>query len=139
METKKSTTYKTRQRKAILDFIKDNKQGMFTVRDIYDSFLNTKNSIGMATIYRHLEALTKNDMLLKNNIEGISGACYKFKCPEASSEHARLMCEGCGNLSDLDCNFISNINSHLLAKHRFNVNPDKMVFYGKCNECMKKR
>ena len=49
------------------------------------------------------------------------------------------MCEDCGNLTDLECDFISNINAHLLKEHRFAAKPPKDGFYGTCRECLGKK
>lgn len=135
----KPVIYKTKQREAILSFIEDNKGNMITAKTIYESFLNLNNPIGMATIYRRLEELTDQGMLSKHNIEGIPGTCYRYKSDKESNGHAHLMCENCGNLTDLDCDFIQNINSHLLKEHRFGLNDRKMIFYGTCRECMGKK
>lgn len=135
----KPAMYKTRQREAILSFIETNKENLITARAIYDNFLNRNNPIGMATIYRRLEELTDQGLLSKHTIEGISGACYRYKSGKEEEGHAHLMCEDCGNLTDLECDFISNINAHLLKEHRFGLNPRKTVFYGTCRECLGKK
>ena len=132
----KPTIYKTKQREAILNYIEKNKENMITARKIYDSFLSLNNPIVMATIYRRLEELTEQGLLSKHNIEGIPGACYRYKSDKETEGYAHLMCEDCGNLTDLDCDFIKSINSHLLKEHRFGLNPHKTVFYGTCRECM---
>lgn len=135
----KPTVYKTRQREAILNFMEDNRGNMITAKTIYDSFLSLENPIGMATIYRHLEELTGQGILSKQIIDGIPGACYQYKSGGEAAEHAHLMCEGCGNLTDLECDFIKSIDTHLMKEHRFGLNPRKMVFYGICRDCMKKK
>lgn len=132
----KPTVYKTWQREAILKFMTDNAGEVITVRAIEEYFRKMKTPIGIATIYRQLDELNEKGIVSKYTIDGIAGACYQYRESDESAGHAHMMCEGCGNLTDLDCDFLDNINMHLLSEHRFNVNPHKLVFYGKCKECI---
>jgi len=130
--------YNTRQKEILLNFLRENSSEHITVQKICNFMNNAGTPVGTATIYRQLDRLVEQGIVKKYLLDGRSGACYQYtgdtkKC----CEHYHLKCVSCGKLIHLDCEFLNNINNHILEHHGFVVDNAKTVFYGRCSECLK--
>jgi Fur family ferric uptake transcriptional regulator len=136
MDPKRPSSYNTRQRKRILDYMLSLGDAHVTVNQMARYFERENIPIGQTTIYRHLEKLAAEGKIRKYSLGNDNGACYQFVTDAAAcGEHFHLICETCGRLIHLDCEMLGGIQQHLLADHRFQLNTLKTVFYGKCETC----
>jgi Fur family ferric uptake transcriptional regulator len=136
MEHKRPGVYSTQQGKLILDYLESVGDSHVTVCQILRHFENSGADIGQTTIYRHLEKLTDDGKVRKYVLPESKSACYQYVPPqETCREHFHLKCETCGRLIHLDCDFLNNIQRHVLDTHNFEINMLKTTFYGKCEEC----
>lgn len=127
--------YKTRQRVAILDFLKENSGAHLTASDISNHLTEQNIHIGIATIYRTLDKLCKEGVLRKFVIDERSGACYQYAENAECIEHFHLKCMKCGALIHMSCDFLKKMEEHILGEHGFTVSSGKTVIYGVCSEC----
>ena len=133
--------YHTRQQELLVAFLKETHGKHFTAEDVRIHFEGSKSSIGIATVYRHLEKLASDGIVTKYVIDEHSAACYEYTgdCAHEDSEpHFHLKCEVCGTLIHLECDELFCIQSHLQKDHGFTLNPLRTVFYGICADCKKK-
>lgn len=133
-------TYNTKQKSAILDFLKENSGAHFTADDILIA-LNAKNAaIGKATVYRYLEKLVNENIVRKYEISKNDAACYEY-CADGQhgecSTHYHLKCVLCGRLFHINCKTLNLISTHILSEHNFTIDKSKTVFYGVCADCGK--
>ncbi len=130
--------YNTRQKEILIKFLRENSSEHITVQKICNFMNNAGTPVGTATIYRQLDRLVKQGIVKKYLIDERSGACYQYTGDmEKCCEHYHLKCVSCGKLIHLDCEFLHNINNHILEHHGFVVDNSKTVFYGRCSECLK--
>ncbi|MCL2153016.1 MAG: transcriptional repressor [Oscillospiraceae bacterium] len=133
------TTYNTKQREAIVNYIISLEGAHVTAAQIVKHFGNEAVSIGRTTVYRYLDKMTENGELQRYTTDGISGACYQYiKQRENCQDHLHLKCEGCGKLQHLECNAMGDIKRHVFYSHFFEVNSMKTVLYGMCDNCLHK-
>ena len=133
-----SGSYHTKQQQIILDYMKNNAEGYVTVNQIMEHLKEQGNSVGQTTIYRHLDKFRKEGIVQKIVLDGNSGACYQYMGDKDSSESKFLLkCEDCGNIINMGCGHMSELYSHVLEEHHFNVNPHRTMFYGTCEKCLK--
>lgn len=131
-----SSSYKTRQRQAILDFLIANKNSHVTVGSISDYMEQEGTHIGVTTIYRHLDKLLEQGMVRKYTIDGTTSACFQYAgTKEECHEHFHLKCERCGRLIHLECTHVKEMCSHIFNEHGFQIDLFRTVFYGICSEC----
>ena len=129
--------YKTKQQMAILDCLKMNGKNYVTVVDI-EKFLKDKNcSVGITTIYRHLEKLEQDGVVARINVEKQQGACYQYVAGDDNNDCFYIECEKCGQVTKMECHHLAELYNHVNADHHFHINPKKTVFYGKCAKCAK--
>lgn len=131
-----SEGYKTKQRMAILEFLKRNENAHVTAAMISDHLDQTGTHVGVATIYRHLDRLLESGEVRKYTVDGTTSACYQYARSDGQCrEHFHLKCEKCGRLIHLECSHAMQTFDHLLEDHGFAVDLYRTVFYGQCREC----
>lgn len=133
--------YKTKQSREILSCLEFYRGTHVNVPMISRYLEEHGHSVGVATIYRHLEKLEKDGLVRKFILDGKAGACFQFIGEDAGHchRHYHLKCERCGKLIHLQCETLDTVEEHILRDHGFAVNPMKTVFYGICEECAEEK
>lgn len=132
-------SYHTRQQQVILDFMEKGEHGYVTVSQIASYLKEQGESVGLTTIYRHLDKFQKEGIVQKIVLDGNSGACYQYIGNTVAEENQFLLkCEDCGGLMNMDCGHMAELYTHVLQEHHFNVNPHRTMFYGTCENCLEK-
>lgn len=125
-------SYKTKQKDLIIKAIKKQKQE-FKVQDIYE-FLDKK--VGLTTIYRLVDKMTKDGELSKNiGKDNITYYQYLEKCNHEN--HFYLKCQRCGSLEHVDCDCIIDLMRHIFFEHNFKINHENIIIKGICENCQK--
>jgi Fe2+/Zn2+ uptake regulation proteins len=133
----KMSNYKTKQKEALLNFIKSLNGEHVTVQQIAIHFEEQGCALGVTTIYRHLDKLVSEGIVKKYILDGVSGSCYEYMGDSHSCrEHFHLKCEKCGTLIHLECESLEKIYQHINESHSFEINSLKTMFYGKCAKCI---
>ncbi len=125
-------TRNTRQLEVILEVMRK-KENMFhpTAGDIVELVLKHNPSIGQATVYRNINKLVEEGVLLKIPTED------NFRYDINTEAHAHLTCINCGKVFDLfDENYQKSINE-IENKHNIKVKSSSMYIKGYCENCNK--
>lgn len=131
--------YNTRQKIQILEMLKNNKDKHLTVDEMFFILSAMKVNVSRATLYRYLDVLVATGEVKKFITSEDGKACYQYFDPSLNcNEHFHLMCIECGKLIHLCCDEVNHVISHIEGEHNFKVDPGKIVFYGTCEECLKK-
>lgn len=126
--------YSTRQRALILEFMKES-GAHHTVADIVEGLRSQGITVGTATVYRTLDKLLATGEIKKFVIDEKSGACYQYATDAECNRHFHLKCVKCGRLIHLSCEFLAEMENHILKDHGFTVSVGKTVIYGTCAFC----
>lgn len=132
--------YKTRQMTELLTYLKSVQGSHVTVNDICDYFKSRGIAIGTTTVYRHLEKMVQEGIVAKYVVDGTSSACFEYLGgheEERNSSCYHCKCEKCGKLIHLQCSEVESLRKHMVEHHGFEMNSQRTVFYGICNECKK--
>jgi Fur family ferric uptake transcriptional regulator len=128
----RSDTYNTKQKELIVNTIKKEKKE-FTVKDIYEEL---NKSIGLTTIYRLVDKLVEEGILLKSiSNDNTTHYQYLSKCEEEN--HFYLKCDKCGDLEHVDCDCIDGLTKHIFKEHDFKPNKEHIIINGTCKNCSK--
>lgn len=135
-------TYKTKQLTELESYLMTVPGEHVTVGEICAHFKSKGETMGTATVYRHLERMIQEGKVAKYSVDGTTGACFEYlsgdkNCHKPVCYHCK--CEECGRLIHLQCGELNEIRNHLLEHHGFTVDPMRTVFYGICEECGRKR
>lgn len=128
--------YATASRKRILDFLKSNSDRTVTVADIDEYLKRCDSEVNITTIYRYLDKLAGEGIVMKYVAEKGGKAVYQYveqghKC----DEHLHIKCIKCGCIVHLECAFMDEIAEHILQDHGFALQCKNSILYGTCEKC----
>ena len=130
--------YNTRQRESVLACVKESAGEHMTAHQVTERLRAKGEKIGLTTVYRWLDRLVGEGVLVKYAAADGESAC--FRLAECGSENCfHVKCESCGAFFHLNCDHLSEVASHMLDDHDFTVDPYKTVFYGTCGECRRRQ
>lgn len=121
----------TPQRKAVVKAIATSHEHL-TPAAIYERVQPEHPGIGLVTIYRTLEILTKLKVICEVNAEG-SPRSYLIR--RASGHHHHLICSGCGTVVAFNACDPEELEQRLSQKTGFKIENHFLEFIGLCREC----
>ena len=124
--------YSTRQRAGILEYLKDNPDRCFTVREI---IAESGLDVGEATVYRALAGFVDEGNVKKYITGEGGGALFQYISSEECESHFHLKCLSCGQLFHTECEVIDEMVRHIESEHGFRVDAVHTTIYGICREC----
>lgn len=128
METLRQYNLKaTPQRLAIIDIV--NKHGHINIDTLYEEIKKQFNSISLATIYKNINTMTENQLLLEVKLPN-SKSVYEV----TKSRHAHLRCELCGDVQDLTIDS-NSLFVDISNKYNFKINNTDVILSGICRDC----
>ncbi len=119
----------TKQRKAILDVL-ENAEIPITAEDIYLKLKEKCIDISLSTIYRNLEMLCKEGLVVKSYVMNEDKA--RFALPDKKNY---LICEKCGKIVIIDNCPFDKFKEELKEVHGFDITGHSVEVYGICPDC----
>lgn len=136
MNLYKKQSYNTKARKYILEYLKEHKDVTVSAADIIMHLKSLGITVDQATVYRCLNRLVGDEMLLKFTQNGDKATVYQYKEPcRSCDEHIHIKCVKCGRLMHLECEFMRDIKQHLETEHGFTLMCGGSILYGICDKC----
>lgn len=120
---------RTRSQERILNLLKNIKQGI-SAQDIYIELRNHSQSMGLATVYRSLEALKLEGKVQVRNLPN-GEAVYSL----TQQDRHHLTCLQCGLSIPIDQCPVHELETELQTSHKFKVFYHTLEFFGLCNRC----
>ncbi|MGP1418528.1 MAG: Fur family transcriptional regulator [Sphaerochaetaceae bacterium] len=128
--------YRTSQRMAILDCLRANSDVTVSADDIMKMLIESGAKANIATVYRNLERLYHENLVLRFPAEDGSKYCYQLARDEHCCQgHLHLKCSECGKVIHLDCDFMGKLADHIRGEHGFSMNFENSIIYGLCDDC----
>lgn len=128
--------YKTKQRDLILSCLRKNRSLPVSAEKIMEYLKAEGESVGLTTVYRNLNRLAGEGLVLRYApVEGM-GARYQFvEHPDDHSSYYHLICTECGQMTDFRCEYIDDLFVHMHDRHQFDLDKRKTLLYGICHNC----
>ena len=126
--------YKTKQRAAIEQLLKQHSGEHFTADEIIAELNKSGASVGKATVYRCLERMMEQGVVKRYAFNEDKSASYEY-LPESSKASYHLKCCGCGEMTHLECDLLDTLPAHILEHHGFTLDAAQTVLMGKCEKC----
>ena len=123
----------TKQLSVILDTIKKMPRH-FTVEDVYKEVRKENPSVGKATVFRNMNKMAEEGILLRIEVPG-GASRYELSAPK----HYHAKCMVCGNLFDVEMDYIPNLENKVKDAHGFVFSGHDIIFNGICSSCRKKQ
>lgn len=128
--------YSTRRREEILRFFSENPDREAGVNEIYDFLIERSVKVNITTIYRYLDRLVEQGVVLKTVHGKKEQATYQFmNGREECGYHLHLKCTQCGRIQHLDCGFMREIQTHVGMEHGFVIDCRQSFLSGLCKDC----
>jgi Fur family transcriptional regulator, ferric uptake regulator len=121
----------TRQRTAVADLLA-RVDGFKSAQDLHDLLRHDGASVGLTTVYRHLQALAdagQVDVLRTDDGEAV----YR-RCPTVEHHH-HLVCRRCGRSVEVDGPEVEVWATSVAAEHGFTDVTHTVEVFGTCAAC----
>ncbi len=129
-------SYKTENRKRILEYLQSHADQTVSVQDIYGALQKEQVEINVSTIYRYLNKLSEDGMVNKYVAKKGEMALFQLVSQNRDCQHhLHLQCSKCGRVIHLECGFMAQISNHILEHHGFQLQCQNSILFGLCQEC----
>lgn len=127
----------TKQKELVINALKHKKDKHLTAEEILENIKQVSKDISQATVYRILGQLSESGVVRKYIGADNKKACYQFvdskhKC----NMHYHLICDKCGQTIHYESSDVEKLRNSILNENGFEVNLQKVVFYGICKKCL---
>lgn len=122
----------TRQRAAVADLLAT-VDDFRSAQQLHELLRDRGESIGLATVYRTLQALAASgqvDVLRAEDGEAIYRRC------ERREHHHHLICRGCGATVEIDGPSVESWAAQVATAHGFTEIEHTVELFGTCAECV---
>lgn len=101
-----------------------------TANEVYDMVRKRLPRIGLGTVYRNLELMAENGLILKLEVGGTQ------KRFDATTDlHYHIRCTNCGKVDDIEVEVMDQINNLASAASDYQILSHHIEFSGICNTC----
>ena len=125
----------TLPRLRILQLLEHSQQRHMTAEDIYKALLETRDDVGLATVYRVLTQFETAGLVVRHHFEnGLS----VFELNEGR-HHDHLLCIKCGQVVEFLDNVIEKQQCTIAQEYGFDITDHCLYIYGICPNCQIKK
>ena len=131
--TEKRRPKTTRQGEAVLRIARASP--LFrSAQQIHTELRAAGDSVGLTTVYRHLQALTEYGVL--DTLRTDSGELL-YRCCHIDEHHHHLVCEGCGRTEEIEGADIERWIEQTAGAHGYANTSHTFEIFGLCGRCQK--
>ncbi len=124
----------TPQRKEILQIFVDHPEHL-SAEDVYDLLREKESEIGLATVYRALDLLSKLGILVQIDF-GDGCARYELNTADPNvHHHHHLICVKCKKVIEFDEDLLDELEEVISRKSGFQILNHEVKFFGYCKDC----
>lgn len=120
----------TKQRRLIMGKLAGMKKYV-TAKELHALLSRARTRMGLATVYRTLEAL--RELGLVSTVAHPRGETAYLYC--RSGHHHHAVCTRCGRVDDVPCRSLPKYERMLSHGLRFRLTEHQLEFYGVCARC----
>lgn len=121
----------TTQRQIILEELSKVKSHP-TASEVYDMVRKRLPRIGLGTVYRNLELMSENGMILKLEVGGT-----QKRFDATTDAHYHIRCSCCGRVNDIDVPVIDSLVDAAAENSSYQILGHHVEFTGVCEKCQK--
>jgi Fur family ferric uptake transcriptional regulator len=129
---KKSGYKMTPQRVAVIDTIVSRSDHLTTAQ-LYEKVHEAHPEIGLVTVYRTLQLLSRMDLICELHACG-NCPTYTLSNPR---HHHHLICSNCGRVVDFTGHYLDDLETKLARDSGFKIDSHVLEFVGVCDTCQK--
>ncbi|MEO1341801.1 MAG: Fur family transcriptional regulator [Cyanobacteria bacterium J06635_13] len=122
-------TQRTRSQERIMSLLQSLKRSI-SAQDLYIELRNREQNMGLATVYRSLEALKLEGAVQVRTLANGESVYSSIK-----SDRHHLTCVNCGISVPIDECPVHDLEKQLEQSHTFKVYYHTLEFFGLCQQC----
>lgn len=122
----------TRQRRLVMEVLEQNRGSHLTAEEIFMEARKIMPGIGLATVYRTLELLSRMDILRKGEFK--DGVRHYELLEKDRHFHHHFECLKCGSVVEIEEDLLQNLEEELERKG-YKVTDHVLMLYGECPRC----
>jgi len=103
-----------------------------TASELYDMVRKRLPRIGLGTVYRNLELMADNGMILKLEVGGT-----QKRFDATTKPHYHIRCSCCGKVDDIDVPVINDLATAAAENTAYQILGHHIEFSGVCPACQK--
>jgi Fur family ferric uptake transcriptional regulator len=131
--TLKEHGYKlTPQRRAVIQTIASTPDHL-TPAALYERVRQEHPNVGLVTIYRTLELLSRLELVCELHA---GGSCHSYTT-STTEHHHHLICSHCGEVTDFTGYDLTELEQRLRRETGFEIEGHLLEFTGACRKCQK--
>ena len=120
---------RTRSQERVFNLLKNLKRAI-SAQDIYLKLRSSNQNMGLATVYRSLEALKLEGVV---QVRTLASGESLYSCTQEDKHH--LTCLQCGTSLLIEECPVHQLETQLHQSHQFKIFYHTLEFFGLCNEC----
>lgn len=113
----------------ILRMLESSEIRHLSAEDIYRQLLESREDIGLATVYRVLTQLEAAGLVIRHHFEN---GMAVFEA-EKGTHHDHMVCLGCGAVEEFMDPEIEQLQSNVAQRLGFEIRDHSLVLYGYCD------
>jgi len=129
MKNNSSMMRLTTQRQIILEELSKVKSHP-TASDLYDMVRKRLPRIGLGTVYRNLDLMAENGMILKLEVGGT-----QKRFDATTKTHYHIRCSSCGKVDDIDTPVMDELVKTAAESSSYQILGHHVEFTGICPDC----
>jgi Fur family ferric uptake transcriptional regulator len=118
----------------ILEMFEKSDGKHLSAEDVYKTFLEMGEDVGLATVYRVLTQFESAGLVTKHNFEG-GHSVYELS---QGPHHDHILCVKCGRVDEFLDETIEERQRAIAAKYGYDITDHCLYIYGICKDCQKK-
>lgn len=123
---------RTRQRTAVAEVL-DGLAEFRTAQDLHDLLRQRGESIGLATVYRSLQAMAEAGEA--DTIRTPDGQAAYRSCGQGTGHHHHLICRQCGRTVEIELDAVEALVATVAQRHGFTDVGHELELFGLCADC----
>ncbi len=129
------STYSTKQRKTLTDFLESHPDTFLTAEEIETAL--SDRGISRSAIYRNLSELEAEGKIRRSVREGTRKVCFQYIDAEHCRGELHLSCKVCGKTIHMDRETAEALVADIAGRQQFEIDRSDTVLFGVCGDCKK--
>ncbi len=122
-------TNRTRSQERVLKLLKTQKRSL-SAQDIYSKLRRCNRPLGLATVYRSLDALKQEGVVI---VRTLANGESVYSCLQQDQHH--MTCVKCGTSIPINECPLHDLEDKLQQSHKFKIFYHTLEFFGICDDC----
>ncbi len=131
LDLKKAGLKATIPRLKILEMFEKNGDRHLSAEDVYKTFLDMGEDVGLATVYRVLTQFEAAGLITKHNFEG-GHSVYELN---QGLHHDHILCVQCGRVDEFLDDIIEERQRVIAQEKGYSITDHCLYIYGVCKNC----